>query len=75
MDSFDLIHAKIHGLRMNEKYKPSQFEQEINLLISKEYQNECEECKLKLKLLNAEAELKSLRPPQQKPSFLGGLFK
>lgn len=74
MNTTDLIHAKVHGLRMIPKYKPSQFEQDINKLIAEEYAEECSECAAKLKLLEAKEKLNLLQPQQQK-SFLGGLFQ
>lgn len=70
--TLDLIHAKIHGLRMLPKYKPSKFEQELNVLISKEFESECIECKNKLKALDLKAQLKEVEPEKKKESFLGG---
>lgn len=74
MDSLDLIHMKIHGLRMIPKYKPTQFEQEINRIISEDYQEKCRECKLKLKIIDAKDELNNLQPHQRK-GFLRGIFE
>jgi len=74
MNTLDLIHAKVHGIRMIPKYKPSKFEEDLNLLIAEEYQDECSECKAKYKILNLKTELNQVQP-QQKESFLGGLFR
>ena len=62
-----LLHTKIHGLRMVDSYKPTKFEQEINVMICELYENKCEECKerlLKAKYGNQEPEKKRF----------GGLF-
>lgn len=75
IDTLDLIHMKIHGLRMIPKYKPTQFEQEVNYLIADEFTSVCAECRLKEKELSIKAELKQLQPQQQKTSFLGGLLR
>jgi hypothetical protein len=64
----DLLHVKVHALRMTANYKPSIFEQEINKIIAEEYQFSCKECK-------ETAERLKYQPITRKKSFLGGLFK
>lgn len=71
MNTLELIHAKIHGLRMmGSKYKPSVFETEVNLLIAEEFSQECTECAKKAELLNLQLKLKDMVPQQPKESFL-----
>ena len=67
--TLDLIHTKIHALRMM-KYKPSRFEVELNNIIAQQYKDDCDECKAKI-------ESDKYKPAQQyeEKSFLGGLFK
>lgn len=74
--TLSLIHAKIHGIRQIPNYKPSRFETEINILIAEAYENECSECKNKLKAFRLKEELKQLEPPKEQSKFsIGGLFK
>lgn len=81
MDTLDLIHAKIHGLRMMAKYKPSQFELDVSKLICAEYKNDCDECREKLEELDLHKQLTNLKKKQGKGNadessgFLGGIFK
>ena len=65
----DLIHIKVHALRMLKDYKPSQFEIDVNKMIAELYASECKECKEK------EVQLKYAPQEAKKDSFLGGLFK
>lgn len=48
----DLIHTKIHELRMIQNYKPSNFEIGINKIICNEYKDKCNECKERLNKIN-----------------------
>lgn len=73
--TLELIHAKIHGLRMIPRYKPSKFEHELNVIICEEYQNDCVECKNKLKAIKLKEELKELEPQEEKKGFLGEIEK
>lgn len=65
--NLDLIHVKIHALRMQEDYKPTKFEYELNKLIAEIYQKDCEECKTTAEKLKHQS--------YQKQSFFGGMFK
>lgn len=64
----DLIHIKIHALRMMKGYKASQFEVDVNKLIAEEYKDNCKECREKLETLKN-------NPSQKKTNFFGELFK
>lgn len=66
--NLDLIHTKVHAIRMTQNYKPSQFELDIAKIISEEYKNQCDECREK-------ALQYKYNPPIAKKNFLGGLFK
>lgn len=63
--ALDLIHAKIHGLRMLDKYVPSKFEREVNVSISEVYEDECTECRRKLKEIELKKQLDELNPPKE----------
>lgn len=75
MKTLELIHAKIHGLRMIPKYRPSQFEKDLNKIISEEFKDDCSECRHKIKLLELQEKLNPSQQQQKKSSFLGGLFE
>ena len=66
--TLNLIHIKVHALRMQKGYKPSLFEQEINKIIAEKYKSVCDECR-------STAERLKYIPPQQPKSFLGGIFR
>lgn len=61
----DLIHVKIHALRMMKNYKPDQFVVDINKIIIEEYKNSCIECKER-----AERFKNSPQQTQEKKSFM-----
>ena len=65
--TLELIHTKIHALRMMPNYKPSTFEFELNQIIAEEFKDDCAECKEKSIALKYQS-----KPTQ---GFIGGLFK
>lgn len=65
--TLDLLHTKIHALRMMPKYSPSRFEWELNQIIAEEYKDNCSECKERAQQMKY--------VPYKEKSFLGGLFK
>ena len=46
--TLELIHIKIHALRMIPNYKPTNFEYELAKLISETFADSCSECKEKV---------------------------
>lgn len=57
----DLIHTKLHGLRMISNYKATIFEGDVNKIICERYKDTCQECKQKLE---------QLKNPPKKKGFL-----
>ena len=64
----DLIHTKIHALRMMPNYKPTLFEQEMNCIVADRYSKTCSECEKK-------AEYLKYHPAEIKKGVIERIFK
>jgi hypothetical protein len=63
----DLIHIKIHALRMMKNYKPDTFVVDVNHLIIEEYKSSCKECRERFEKIKYVPEVTQA---QEKKSFL-----